>query len=139
MVDSLSHYLQGFIHPRWCWISSINSIGAPSFIENKHLQLTVSIMNAALLQKKHLEGSSQSDSSMLGTFRSNILKLLICVPPQKKKLCPIAILGFSWLLIKSYQPHVFPHLKGHEKKGQKGAPFRAPLTQVPHGRSSEGA
>ena len=27
-VDSLSHYLQGFIHPRWCRISSINSINS---------------------------------------------------------------------------------------------------------------
>ena len=26
MVGSLSHYLQGFIHPKWCRISSINSI-----------------------------------------------------------------------------------------------------------------
>ena len=26
-VGSLSHYLQGFIHPRWCRISSINSKG----------------------------------------------------------------------------------------------------------------
>ena len=26
LVDSLSHYLQGFIHPRWCRISSINSM-----------------------------------------------------------------------------------------------------------------
>ena len=26
-VGSLSHYLQGFIHPRWCRISSINSTG----------------------------------------------------------------------------------------------------------------
>ena len=25
LIDSLSHYLQGFIHPRWCRISSINS------------------------------------------------------------------------------------------------------------------
>ena len=25
-VGSLSHYLQGFLHPRWCRISSINSI-----------------------------------------------------------------------------------------------------------------
>ena len=25
MMSSLSHYLQGFIHPRWCRISSINS------------------------------------------------------------------------------------------------------------------
>jgi len=29
LVGSLSHYLQGFIHPRWCRISSINSIYLP--------------------------------------------------------------------------------------------------------------
>ena len=27
LIGSLSHYLQGFIHPRWCRISSINSMG----------------------------------------------------------------------------------------------------------------
>ena len=26
LIGSLSHYLQGFIHRRWCRISSINSI-----------------------------------------------------------------------------------------------------------------
>ena len=26
LIDSLSHYLQGFIHPRWCRISAIYSI-----------------------------------------------------------------------------------------------------------------
>ncbi len=26
LICSLTHYLQGFIHPRWCRISSINSI-----------------------------------------------------------------------------------------------------------------
>ena len=32
-VGSLSHYLQGFIHPRWCRISSINSrfVKGPKF------------------------------------------------------------------------------------------------------------
>ncbi len=25
LIGSLSHYLQGFIHPRWCRTSSINS------------------------------------------------------------------------------------------------------------------
>ena len=25
LIGSLSHYLQGFIHPRWCRISAINS------------------------------------------------------------------------------------------------------------------
>ena len=26
LIGSLSNYLQGFIHPRWCRISSINSM-----------------------------------------------------------------------------------------------------------------
>ena len=26
LIDSLSHYLQGFIHPRWCRISAIYSM-----------------------------------------------------------------------------------------------------------------
>ncbi len=30
-VGSLSHYLQGFIHPRWCRISSINSMVSQFF------------------------------------------------------------------------------------------------------------
>ena len=30
LIGSLSHYLQGFIHPRWCRISSINSIAGDS-------------------------------------------------------------------------------------------------------------
>ena len=25
LIGSLSHYLQGFIHPRWCKISAISS------------------------------------------------------------------------------------------------------------------
>ena len=28
LIGSLSHYLQGFIHPRWCKISAINSINS---------------------------------------------------------------------------------------------------------------
>ena len=31
-VGSLSHYLQGFIHPRWCRISSIHSSAAYFFL-----------------------------------------------------------------------------------------------------------
>ena len=26
LIDGLSHYLEGFVHPRWCRISSINSM-----------------------------------------------------------------------------------------------------------------
>ena len=34
LIWQISHYLQGFIHPRWCRISSINRITHPS---NPHL------------------------------------------------------------------------------------------------------
>ena len=32
LIGSLSHFLQGFIHPRWCRISSINSMNHVSFV-----------------------------------------------------------------------------------------------------------
>ena len=32
LIGNLSHYLQGFIHPRWCRISSINSIKPKPFL-----------------------------------------------------------------------------------------------------------
>jgi len=37
LIGSLSHYLQGFIHPRWCRISSINS--SISFLAAKSISL----------------------------------------------------------------------------------------------------
>jgi len=43
LICSFSHYLQGFIHPRWCRISSINSIMPPSSVSfgKKHPSLLV--------------------------------------------------------------------------------------------------
>ena len=40
LIGRLSHYLQGFIHPRWCRISSINSMA-----NNLHVQQSVDFMN----------------------------------------------------------------------------------------------
>ena len=34
LICSLSHYLQGFIHPRWCRIFSINSIFAQEILKS---------------------------------------------------------------------------------------------------------
>ena len=36
LIGNLSHYLQGFIHPRWCRISSINCI---TFIYKHHFRV----------------------------------------------------------------------------------------------------
>ena len=36
LISSISHYLQGSIHPRWCRISSINSIFIDPYI-NTHI------------------------------------------------------------------------------------------------------
>ena len=38
LIGSLSHYLQGFIHPRWCRISSINS----QYYKSNHVELRTS-------------------------------------------------------------------------------------------------
>ncbi len=37
MIGGSSHYLQGFIHPRWCRISSINSIICVFYIIKRYL------------------------------------------------------------------------------------------------------
>ncbi len=36
-IGSLSHYLQGFIHPRWCKISAINSTYLESYQKKKQI------------------------------------------------------------------------------------------------------
>ena len=33
LIGSLSHYLQGFVHPRWCRISSINSMAGNHILD----------------------------------------------------------------------------------------------------------
>ena len=53
LIGSLSHYLQGFIHPRWCRISSINSIscifGWNMFFEIRSLSKSVDIWRNCIL------------------------------------------------------------------------------------------
>ena len=47
LVDSLSRYLQGFIHPRWCRISSINSsIGVSGHSSHWKLRRTTSLVHS---------------------------------------------------------------------------------------------
>ena len=36
LIRGLSHYLQGFIHPRWCRMSSINSMSNSQLITDHH-------------------------------------------------------------------------------------------------------
>ena len=38
LIGSLSHYLQGFIHPRWCRISAINSMFSEIFTSGKYFE-----------------------------------------------------------------------------------------------------
>jgi len=38
---SFSHYLQGFIHPRWCRISSINSMIYRVYLQYMHILDTI--------------------------------------------------------------------------------------------------
>ena len=47
LIGSLSHYLQGFIHPRWCRISSINSIVVGfSFLFRRASSCQVFVLNS---------------------------------------------------------------------------------------------
>ena len=42
-TSSLSHYLQGFIHPRWCRISSINSTSTQEKVWNHQIEATINL------------------------------------------------------------------------------------------------
>ena len=57
LIDSLSHYLQGFIHPRWCKISAINSITC--LLENRR-----SNDSQNDLQQKHKLRSEKKQNPM---------------------------------------------------------------------------
>ena len=51
LIGSLSHYLQAFIHPRWCRISSINSMMSLSLkgtIRKYHIKKHSKFMNDSL-------------------------------------------------------------------------------------------
>ena len=43
LIGSLSHYLEGFIHPRWCKISSINSIPSQGTFESMIFRTSLSV------------------------------------------------------------------------------------------------
>ena len=50
LIDSLSHYLQGFIHPRWLFgISSINSINKTNQVGQKKLVRFITMHKASYI------------------------------------------------------------------------------------------
>ena len=60
LIGSSSHYLQGFIHPRWCRISSINSMVLPSLF----LQLLFQNHFSRTLQPEaSIGGESQEENN----------------------------------------------------------------------------
>ena len=68
LIGSLSHYLQGFIHPRWCRISSINSRTLRTIkISQHHHRLICSIVLFCLFSRPRGGGNrSSSRSPFLG-------------------------------------------------------------------------
>jgi len=54
---SLSHYLQGFIHPRWCRISSINSSNTGKSGKLGY-SLLISLLHKSILKKQKVVGKS---------------------------------------------------------------------------------
>ena len=54
LIDGLSHYLEGFVHPRWCMISSINSMTKEvlNFIIRVNLQQLKEIFSSQLFSSE---------------------------------------------------------------------------------------
>ena len=50
LIGSLSQYLQAFIHPRWCRISSINSTPPIAIEFSRHQGTNVSLASSSFLQ-----------------------------------------------------------------------------------------
>ena len=67
MIGSLSHYLQGFIHPRWCRISAINS--KPNFCW---------VIGLFDLPKKHQDVSLLNKGLAWDSLVKNAIILLLC-------------------------------------------------------------
>ena len=95
LIGSLSHYLQGFIHPRWLFgISSINSI------KWKPLKLTIDF-HCSIPKKWQLFVSFRE-----GTWRtipvSKWLITMVIVSPLSRVVGPFPIGRTSWLINVGY-------------------------------------
>ena len=67
LIGCFSHYLQGFIHPRWCRISAINRSSLPSIIfQGRGVCFRIAIKNTK--ETPISEGSGTDGQLML--FRS---------------------------------------------------------------------
>ena len=75
LMGSLSHYLQGFIHPRWCRISSINSMLtlAVFFIKRVLVPWSSDIWPASKCQerRKREEEQQKATASWMDVFPFN--------------------------------------------------------------------
>ncbi len=73
LICSLSHYLQGFIHPGWCRISAINSSNS----QNDHLSFNLLIFTFRLLVELEQSGIHIQFQSR-PRFDQWISRILIC-------------------------------------------------------------
>ncbi len=86
LIWIISHYLQGFKHPRWCRISSINS--------RKPMKI-----NSKIIPRSHLTGKSlcQYYGNVMGylPWKSQTLHVwyIFCLPlpPKKQSKCSILV------------------------------------------------
>ena len=69
-VGSLSHYLQGFLHPRWCRISSINSMIHQLAIRTIHGPSHQSISIHSLIRIRHWITESMLPSGFSKPWKS---------------------------------------------------------------------
>ena len=71
LTGSLSHYLQGFIHPRWCRISSINSIYTKIGIFLVPLESISNTPEAWIIHKRKIRGVPNSPGTLVPWYQTD--------------------------------------------------------------------
>ena len=107
----LSHYLQGFNHPRWCRILSINSI---TLLKSTALRLRTGSSGCKVLSASGMP--PRAEGWKLGGHGGNLLDPLPCF--FSDKACHVVHLNS--ILAKTYdntnnQNHVILHCQKHKK------------------------
>ena len=108
LIASLSHYLQGFIHPWWCRISSINSIGEIKPITMVKCMLVLS--DSDLTEKKCIVwGWCHTKKGPRSLFFFSDMFFLVIPTHPTGMICRVSV-GF-WVG-KSWGCHRFSPLRG---------------------------
>ena len=102
-IGSLSNYLQGFVHPRWCRIYSINSI---SSLQVKCWLLVLG--NGGNDEQKSMEHSNETFSTWEGILKFNFEKYELLKFQPKPVIWIPPIGGMRFILISALEaPRIY--------------------------------